>query len=30
MRILQMMGGGDGGGAKTHIMTLIQALRERN
>ena len=30
MRILQMMGGGDVGGAKTHIMTLIQALRERN
>ena len=30
MRILQMMGGGDVGGAKTHIMTLIQALRKRN
>lgn len=30
MKILQMMGGGDVGGAKTHIMTLIQALRERN
>lgn len=30
MRILQMMGGGDVGGAKTHIMTLIQALRARN
>ena len=30
MRILQMMGGGDVGGAKTHIMTLVQALSERN
>ncbi len=30
MRILHMMGGGDVGGAKTHIMTLVQALRERN
>ncbi len=30
MRILQMMGGGDVGGAKTHIMTLVQALSEHN
>ena len=30
MRILHMMGGGDVGGAKTHIMTLVGALRERN
>ena len=30
MKIMHMMGGGDVGGAKTHIMTLIQALRENN
>lgn len=30
MRIMHMMGGGDVGGAKTHIMTLVGALRERN
>lgn len=30
MRILQMMGGGDVGGAKTHIMTLVQALSKEN
>lgn len=30
MRILQMMGGGDVGGAKTHIMTLVQALSKQN
>ena len=30
MRILQMMGGGDVGGAKTHIMTLVQALSANN
>lgn len=30
MRILQMMGGGDVGGAKTHIMTLVQALSKDN
>lgn len=30
MRILQMMGGGDVGGAKTHIMTLVQALSAQN
>ena len=30
MRILQMMGGGDVGGAKTHIMTLVQALSTQN
>lgn len=30
MRILQLMGGGDVGGAKTHIMTLVQALSENN
>ncbi|MBR3866217.1 MAG: polysaccharide pyruvyl transferase CsaB [Butyricicoccus sp.] len=30
MKIMHMMGGGDVGGAKTHIMTLIQALRANN
>ena len=30
MKIMHMMGGGDVGGAKTHIMTLIQALCQKN
>lgn len=30
MKILQIMGGGDVGGAKTHIMTLVQALGKEN
>ena len=30
MRIIQLMGGGDVGGAKTHIMSLVKALGERH
>ena len=30
MRIMQLMGGGDVGGAKTHIMSLVKALSERH
>ncbi len=30
MRIMQLMGGGDVGGAKTHIMSLVKALGERH
>lgn len=30
MRIMHVMGGGDVGGAKTHIMNMVMGLRERN
>lgn len=30
MKIMQLMGGGDVGGAKTHIMSLVKALGERH